>query len=87
MYLSKIIYTMKNISSLIPYKTQSYSLIPYKTQSYPLIPYKIKNEKIDININIKNRMKIITISVFSTCICYKTIEYYIIYDQIKVIQS
>ena len=33
MYLSKIIYTMKNISSLIPYKTQSYSLIPYKTVS------------------------------------------------------
>ena len=85
MYLSKIIYTMKNISSLIPYKTQSYSLIPYKTQSYPLIPYKIKNEKIDINI--KNRIKIITISVFSTCICYKTIEFYIIYNQIKVIQS
>jgi len=85
MYLSKIIYTMKNISSLIPYKTQSYSLIPYKSQSYSLIPYKIKNEKIDINI--KNRIKIITISVFSTCICYKTIEFYIIYNQIKVIQS
>ena len=73
MYLSKIIYTMKNISSLIP----------YKTQSYPLIPYKIKNEKIDINI--KNRIKII--SVFLTCICYKTIKYYIIYNHIKVIQS
>ena len=87
MYLSKIMYTMKNISSLIPYKTQSYPLIPYKSQSYPLIPYKIKNEKIDIDINIKNRIKIIMISVFSTCICYKTIEFYIIYNNIKVIQS
>ena len=85
MYLSKIIYTMKNISSLIPYKTQSYPLIPYKSQSYPLIPYKMKNEKIDIDINIKNRIKII--SVFLTCICYKTIKYYIIYNHIKVIQS